>query len=311
MHVGDGQGEGEGFPQGAEDVEERDRVGATRDGHQDDFAATEHPVTANGVLDASDQASLPDCGPTQTSPSSKCSFFQIGTVSFSVSMAKRHASKAWARWGEDTAIITLDSPISRRPMRCTRAIRVMAGQRLRMAAADLPHLGQRHRPVRLVLEELHPAPAGLVPHHAREQGQRPGPRMLHRLRHRALRQRLGGDLDPVRPGLGRAAAHRRKQAELVAVPERMIGADVVVAQGEEGVRAVRNEDGILAGDRFPGALDGAPVGELQVQLIAARLLAVAGEQPDLDLHRAGLGSGRSTRTGATSRSRRTTSRSGS
>src|SRR5439155_17671506 len=33
---------------------------------------------------------------------------------------------------------------------------------------DLPHLGLGHRRVGLVLEELHPAPARLIPHHPRE-----------------------------------------------------------------------------------------------------------------------------------------------
>jgi hypothetical protein len=57
MHVHRGQREAEGLPQRAEDVEERDGVGAARDGHQHGFAATEHPVTANGVLDADDETS--------------------------------------------------------------------------------------------------------------------------------------------------------------------------------------------------------------------------------------------------------------
>jgi hypothetical protein len=57
MDVDGGQGEAEGFPQRVEDVEESDRVGPARDGHQDGFAATEHPVAANGVLDADDETS--------------------------------------------------------------------------------------------------------------------------------------------------------------------------------------------------------------------------------------------------------------
>ena len=44
-----------------------------------------------------------------------------------MSIAKRQASKASPRWGEETAIITLDSPISRRPIRWTRAIRLTIG----------------------------------------------------------------------------------------------------------------------------------------------------------------------------------------
>src|SRR6185295_13330268 len=54
--------------------------------------------------------------------------------------------------------------------------------------ADLAHLGQRHGAMGLVLEELHPASPGLVPHHAREQGERARPRVLHRAGDLALRQ---------------------------------------------------------------------------------------------------------------------------
>src|SRR6202012_2049101 len=57
----------------------------------------------------------------QTSPSSKCSFFQMGTVFLRVSMSQREAAYACARWAEDTAIKTLVSPISSRPRRWTSA----------------------------------------------------------------------------------------------------------------------------------------------------------------------------------------------
>src|SRR5581483_6615516 len=55
----------------------------------------------------------------QTAPSSKNSFFQMGTVRLSVSINHRHASKAAARCADPTTIRTLVSPISRRPSRCT------------------------------------------------------------------------------------------------------------------------------------------------------------------------------------------------
>jgi hypothetical protein len=55
MDVQGGEGEIERPAQRAEDVQQRDRVRATRDGHQDDFAATEHPVAANGIPDAIDE----------------------------------------------------------------------------------------------------------------------------------------------------------------------------------------------------------------------------------------------------------------
>src|SRR5579863_1076479 len=57
----------------------------------------------------------------QTAPSSKCSFFQMGTVRLSVSISQRQASNAAARWAAATAINTLVSPISSRPSRCTNA----------------------------------------------------------------------------------------------------------------------------------------------------------------------------------------------
>src|SRR5579859_6948906 len=47
----------------------------------------------------------------QTAPSSKYSFFQMGTVFFNVSISQRQASKAAARCAEATTIKTLVSPI--------------------------------------------------------------------------------------------------------------------------------------------------------------------------------------------------------
>ena len=54
-----------------------------------------------------------------TAPSTKVSFFQMGTVFLSVSISQRQASKACARWAEATTISTLVSPTSSRPSRCT------------------------------------------------------------------------------------------------------------------------------------------------------------------------------------------------
>ena len=56
---------------------------------------------------------------THTSPSAKCSFFQIGTISLSRSIAYRLASNAASRWAEEMAITTLTSPTGRAPVRCT------------------------------------------------------------------------------------------------------------------------------------------------------------------------------------------------
>ena len=55
----------------------------------------------------------------QTAPSTKVSFFQMGTVFFSVSISQRQASKACARCAEATTISTLVSPTSSRPRRWT------------------------------------------------------------------------------------------------------------------------------------------------------------------------------------------------
>src|SRR5437899_2086204 len=57
-----------------------------------------------------------------------------------------------------------------------------------------------------------------------------------------------------------ATAHRREQAELVVGGEAVIGFDVVVADREEGVRAVAREIGMAGDDRFPGRLDGPSLG---------------------------------------------------
>jgi hypothetical protein len=66
--------------QRVQEMEQRDGVGAAGDGHQHALAAGEHRVAAQGLL-------YPPCKPTQTSPSSKCSFFHTGTVRLSVSIA--------------------------------------------------------------------------------------------------------------------------------------------------------------------------------------------------------------------------------
>src|SRR5487761_682697 len=56
-------------------------------------------------------------------PSLACSFFQIGTVSLSLSIPHLQAAMASARCGLDTETTTEGSPISRRPVRCAIATR--------------------------------------------------------------------------------------------------------------------------------------------------------------------------------------------
>ena len=86
--VQDVQAQAESGRQAEEDVEQGDGVGAAGDADQDGFAAPEHRVAANGGLGGVDEVhAQPPCRPTQTSPSSKCSFFHTGTVRLSVSIA--------------------------------------------------------------------------------------------------------------------------------------------------------------------------------------------------------------------------------
>src|SRR5579863_3777648 len=66
---------------------------------------------------------------TQTSPSTKYSFFQTGTRRFSRLMPSSAASNAGLRCGAVTTTMTLVSLISRRPSRCTMAMRPMAWER--------------------------------------------------------------------------------------------------------------------------------------------------------------------------------------
>ena len=68
-----------------------------------------HSVGHVGDVDGSWRAEAPvlAAGPV--------SFFQIGTVAFSVSMPKRAASNASARWGDDTATTTTASPTPSAP----------------------------------------------------------------------------------------------------------------------------------------------------------------------------------------------------
>src|SRR3989304_4401222 len=83
--------------------------------------------------------------------------------------------------------------------------------------------------------------------------------------------------------------------------------DVVGAEGEQSERAVRLKDREAARPRLPGRLDRAALWKIQLDVVAAGGLAVAGEEPDGDLHDV-----RETlRTGETIRSRRKTSRWGS
>ena len=79
----------------------------------------------------------------------------------------------------------------------------------------------------------------------------------------------------------------------------MIGLDVVVADGEEGVRPVTREIGMAGHDRLPGRLDGPALGDVHVQPLVPGGFSIPGEEADADAHVL-------LRSGGTDRSRRTT-----
>ena len=80
----------------------------------------------------------------------------------------------------------------------------------------------------------------------------------------------------------------------------MIRLDVIVTDGEQRVGAITGEVGMPGDDRFPGRLDGPPLGDVHVQPLLPGGLTVAGEETDADPHVLLL------RSGGTDRSRRTT-----
>ena len=93
----------------------------------------------------------------QLSPPSQDSRFQIGTVRFSSSMAKRAASNASPRCGADTATTTAASPTSTTPVRCSRPPGRPPATR-RTSAAMAPG-GRAGLVVGLVLEPVDARPA--------------------------------------------------------------------------------------------------------------------------------------------------------
>ena len=107
----------------------------------------------------------------QTAPSSKYSFFQMGTVLFSVSITQRQASKAAARCAEATTINTLVSPISSRPSRWTSA-HLADPKLLNGLLRQRFHLLQSHLFIGFVVEIKRAPAAGIVPHHAVKQDRR-------------------------------------------------------------------------------------------------------------------------------------------
>ena len=74
-----------------------------------------------------------------------------------MSIASRQAASASARWGAETAITTLASPISTRPTRCVNGDRAQVVATLDLGC-DLRHHLLGHPLVGLVLERDHVAP---------------------------------------------------------------------------------------------------------------------------------------------------------
>ena len=137
----------------------------------------------------------------QSEPPSQCSRFQIGTVSLSVSMQNRAASKASARCGDDTTTATDASESSRSPMRCSSATRSIDRPAPAGLGGDRGQLGDGLLLVGLVGEAAHAvATVGVVAHDAEEHDDRaaagrggPGGGGVDR-------QRVAGDGDPVAGG---------------------------------------------------------------------------------------------------------------
>ena len=164
------------------------------------------------------------CPSTQTAPPTKNSFFQIGTVLFSASIAKRHASNAAARCGALTPIHTLVSPISTRPNRCTIATRSIAN-RARASAPISRIFAERHRFVRFVFQVARLLPLKVVAHKTIKRDQRAilRPTQIGSQRRRIdfLAHQLKR-LERHRRRRRRSAAHRRQKRYLVASRERRL-----------------------------------------------------------------------------------------
>src|SRR5439155_25958332 len=91
-----------------------------RSGGGEDYRKQEEVFHFDGTLSC--PAAVRSCSgngspSAQTAPSTKYSFFQIGTVFFRVSMSQRQASKAAARCADATTMATLVSPICNLPRR--------------------------------------------------------------------------------------------------------------------------------------------------------------------------------------------------
>ena len=80
------------------------------------------------------------------------------------------------------------------------------------------------------------------------------------------------------------AAHRRKEQQLVAGLQPVIGLDVVVADGEEREGPVLLELWMAGDDGRPRRLHGAAFGKVEVYLLPPGGFTIPGEEVDPDAH---------------------------
>ena len=117
---------------------DRDADGAARAtaNKQERHVASPRPLRSGGWLDRPDRMLVRRA---QSEPPDQCSCFQIGTVSFSVSMQNAAASNAASRCGDETDDQRPTPPrAASSPTRCSSATRSRSGQRRRASATISP-----------------------------------------------------------------------------------------------------------------------------------------------------------------------------
>ena len=82
----------------------------------------------------------------------------------------------------------------------------------------------------------------------------------------------------------RAAAHGRKQTELVVRAQTMIGLDIVVSHGEECEGTIRREDRVTIDHRGPRRLDRPPFRNLDLEPLVPGGFTVPGKEMDSNPH---------------------------
>ena len=202
------------------------------------------------------------------------STFQIGASALTRSISARAPSNASPRCGAEAATTTLGSDSGTVPTRCSSATAqqaVAAG----LLLPDRTQLLERHLGVGLVVELGHVARDALEDHDGA------GARIADRGRDRADVERLLRHAHAAhRSG---AAAHGRDQRDLVLRAHRLAGARVLAVDRHDALARAQLADRRLR-HRGQQVLDDGAVGQLDLDVLAARPLTQAGEQPDGDLH---------------------------